>query len=395
MTASLRLLALFATLTLGAGCVSGEKEQPNPRGAASSIRAATKETPSADCTSRLVTGDGVGPIRIDASLDSIRRICPMVRDTTAPPNVNFPNERLVSVSLGADTAVVSLRRGRVKEILLVSGKFATADSIGVGTPLRRLLGLPQAKGYGRAGDLLMVTPSKCGLRFGIAGRFDDLPDGAKDSVMLVKVPPTAIVDRILIDGCEHDRSEDFAVPDDSTFDVQTDTVMMARDLDGNGAQDYVVRESRPYHRSVHTTAHRFAIYLDSIPTSRRPTWATAWDIEGGYEEAEEVHALAHGSLVVVVGDLADYTWEMLLVIRDGKITEEMTHGEDYGEGFLDVLEEGGKLVVDASLTHVMLRGKPFTPAIECKNGNWAAVRMAWDERTRRFVPERPRCVKTR
>jgi hypothetical protein len=200
--------------------------------------------------------------------------------------------------------------------------------------------------------------------------------------------------RTATNATPHDEDEQLAA-DDSTFDVQTDTVQLARDLDGNGVADFVVRESRPYRRSKQMHAHRLAVYLDSIPTSRKPGWATPWDIEGAEEDAGEVAALSHGSLLVVNGNEADYTSETLLVIRDGTIAVEMTHGEDYGEGFLDVLKEGGKVVVEASLTHAMLRGKPAGPELECKAGDWAAVRMPWDESTRRFVPERPRCVKVR
>ena len=123
------VIVTHSLLALGAGCVSREKERAAPRAAASPTLAATNAMPSADCTSRRVTGDGVGPIRMNASLAAIRRACPMVRDTTAPPNDNFSSVRLVSVSLGAGTAVVSLRRGRVVGVLLVGGRFTTDDSI--------------------------------------------------------------------------------------------------------------------------------------------------------------------------------------------------------------------------------------------------------------------------
>ncbi|MDQ6634878.1 MAG: hypothetical protein M3Z10_08995 [Gemmatimonadota bacterium] len=140
--------------------------------------------------------------------------------------------------------------------------------------------------------------------------------------------------------------------------------------------------------------NRIAVYLDSIPTSRRPGWASGWDVdvEG---DLGEVDALSHGSLLLLYASGGDYTSETLLAIGDGTIAEEMTHAEDYGEGFLHVLNEGGKLVVDASLTHTALRGTPVGPELECKRGDWAAVRMRWDESTRRFVAERPRCIKAR
>jgi hypothetical protein len=390
MIAKLRLVFLSAALALGAGCTSRDARPA----ASTAISTTATATSSAGCTGRLVTGEGVGPIRIFASLDSIRQICPIVRDTTVQASVGLAAERLVSVLMGADTAVVGVRRGRVVQILLTSAHFATADSIGVGTTLARLLRFARGKGYGVGGDLLIATPTKCGLTFGMTGRYADLPDGLKDSTTLNRVPATATVNRIRIDGCERDEVADLSAPDDSTYDVQTDSVLLARDLDGNGVTDFVVRESRPFRRSREMLVRRLVVYLDSIPASRRPRWSSGWDMEG---EAVfgEVHPLAHGSMVLLLGSDADYSSETLLSIRDGAIIEELTHGEDYGHGGMRILTEGGKLVVEATLDHLVVRGKPFSPQLECKSDEWALVRMTWEESARKFVAERPKCVNER
>ena len=243
------------------------------------------------------TNEGVGPIRIYASLDSIRQLCPIVRDTTVQPQPGLAAEHLVSVLMGTDTAVVSVRRNRVVQVFLTSPHFATADSIGVGTTLGRLLRFAQVKGYGVRGDLLIDVPAKCGLTFGITGRYPDLPDGLKDTTTLSRVPVSATVNRIRIDGCDPAENAESA-PDDSTYDVQTDSVFLARDLDGNGVTDFVISESRPYQRSRTMTARRVVVYLDSIRASRRPQWSSGWDMEG---EAMfgSVHPLAHGSMLLL------------------------------------------------------------------------------------------------
>jgi hypothetical protein len=328
------------------------------------------------------------------ALDSLRRACPILHDTSVPSPYG-PAERHVTVLLGADTAVVTVGIGRVYGILLASGAFTTSDSIGIGTPLRRLLSRPRIKGYGVAGQLLVETPTACGLIFGIAGRYPDLPDGRKDSATIARVPESAVVDRIRVDGCERDEDEQLAAQDDSTYDIQTDSVVLARDLDGNGVTDYLVRESRPFRRSIRRHYLRLALYLDSIPARHRPRWSSGWDMEGEAKLGEVDSLGPRGSLLVVEGSDADYTSETLLAIRDGSIAEEVTHGEDYGEGFLDVGREDGTLVVDASQMHLLVRGEAVTPELECEAGNWPAVRMRWDEANRRFVPERPRCVKAR
>lgn len=384
-----RLTQLLAIVAL---CASCDARKPNDR-AAQTRTPEHKTATSADCAERLVFGDNVGPIHLGMAVDALRRACPIVPDTTVRP-LPGSAERHLSVLLGADTAVVSVGIGRVHEILLASGTFHTADSIGIGTPLRVLLARDHIEGFGVAGHLLVQTPSECGLTFGIAGHYPDLPDGAKDSATLARVPLTAVVDRIRIDGCERDEDKQFATGDDSTYDVQTDTVMLARDLDGNGVTDYVVRESRPYH-ARRTYTFRLVVYLDSIPASRRPRWSSGWNMEGEATLGDVASLGSRGSLLEVYGNEADYTSETLLAIRDGSITEELTHGEDYGEGFLELKREGAALVVDASQMHLELRGAPVGPELECKDGDWPAVRLQWNEASRRFVPDKPRCIKAR
>lgn len=385
-----RLTPLFVIAALSAGC---NERTPNDRAAQTSAAPEQKPAASASCAARLVFGDSVGPIRLGMALDPLRRACPIVHDTTVPAAIG-PAERQLSVLLGADTAVVTMHIGRVYEILLTSGAFQTADSVGIGTPLRVLLARPLVKGYGVGGQLLVQSPSECGLTFGIAGHYPDLPDGKKDSATLARVPPTAVVDRIRIDGCERDEDMQFSEVDDSTYDVQTDSVILARDLDGNGVTDYVVRESRPF-RSSRVFTFRLTVYLDSLPVSRRAHWSSGWDMEGEATLGEVVSLGSRGSMLEVDGNDADYTSETLLAIRDGSITEELTHGEDYGEGFLKMGREGGALLLDATQMHLLLRGAPAGPELECKDGEWPAVRVRWDEANRRFVPEKPRCIKAR
>jgi hypothetical protein len=148
---------------------------------------------------------------------------------------------------------------------------------------------------------------------------------------------------------------------------------------------------------------RLVVYLDSIPASRRASWSSGWDMEGEATLGEVIPLGAGGSMVEVYGNTGDYTSETLLSIRNGSIIEELTHGEDYGAGFLDLGREGaggggggrGTLAVDASQWHLLVRGAPVRPELECKDRNWPAVRMRWDDATRRFVPEKPRCIKPR
>ena len=378
-----RLFVLAFTLTLGAGCGSRERAEQ-----ATATPAAT--TSRVGCCIRRITGDGVESIRIGISLDSVRRVYPVIHDTTVQLDAKERPARRVSVLMGADTATLSVESGRVLGIHLTSRSFATSDSLGVGTTLKRLLGFAQPKGYGVGGQLVVTTAAHCGLSFYFAGRFDGLPEGFKDSTVLRRFPPEALVDRVRIDGCEDDDGQ--LAEDDSTYDVVTDSVLLVRDLDGNGVNDIVAIENRPFRRSRTIRVYRLAVYLDSISARRVPAWATAWDMETE-RMLDRTEPLERGTLLVVAGNGGDYSSETLIVARDAKITEELTHGEDYVDGYFRIVREGGTLVVDASQKNLLLRGKPVPPKLECPRNESAGVRMRWEETTRAFVPDAPRCVK--
>lgn len=392
MTAHRRRTSLLVIAALGAGCDSRPPRTPNDT-VARAAAAPTRPAANSRCTGQVVCADGVGPIRLGMSLDSLQRVSTIVHDTTVP-NPHGPAERHLSVLLGGDTALITVGGGRVGEILLTGGTFRTADSIGIGTPLRVLLARDSVKGYGVAGQLLVSMPSECGFAFGIAGHYPDLPDGRKEITTLAAVPQTAVVDRIRIDGCERDEDAPFSGADDSTYDVQTDTVLLAKDLDGNGVTDYVVRENRPFHHS-RMYIPRLAVYLDSIPRNRRPRWSSGWDLEGETTLGAVLPLGAHAAMVEMDGNTGDYTSETLLAIRNDSVIQELTHGEDYGQGFLQMTKKGDTLVVDASQWHLLLRGTSVGPDLECKDGEWPAVRLRWDDATQRFAREKPRCVKSR
>ncbi|HVE77417.1 MAG TPA: hypothetical protein VNA89_01030 [Gemmatimonadaceae bacterium] len=178
--------------------------------------------------------------------------------------------------------------------------------------------------------------------------------------------------------------------------MHVDTVLLARDIDGDGRTDHVVRERRPG-RFPETIAHRVAVYLNVAPGARGPHWATAWDEEFGAEATlwRSLPAAAGSWLLGVLGPQADATEEWLLLVQRGSVREEVYHQVDYGEGYADVRRERGVLVVEATQPHVKLRGRAVGAAISCPSSEWPAVRLVFDPQERRFTPERALCMARR
>ena len=176
--------------------------------------------------------------------------------------------------------------------------------------------------------------------------------------------------------------------------AHVDTVLVARDLDGDGATDYIVRESRAS-RDGGPQARRLAIYLGAEPAvATRVSWATDWDDEFGGSDVSELLPLGTSStLVAVTESQADYESTHVVLIRARRAKALLSHGIDYGEGYFQLRLEGGRAVVDATQEHLVLDGKAVAGTLACSDAQHPALRLVFDPRGERFVPEHPRCVR--
>lgn len=153
----------------------------------------------ADSTATRITGDGVGPLRIGARVSDVRARAAVVRDTTVPGAEGQPSRR-IAVVLGPDTIEAEVVDDRVWRVPVTSPRLQTADGLGVGTPLARLLELPGARPAMGEG-LYVLVPSHCGLSFQLANPGGSLPP-ATTSEELRRLPAATVVSRILVTGCQ-------------------------------------------------------------------------------------------------------------------------------------------------------------------------------------------------
>jgi len=173
---------------------------------------------------------------------------------------------------------------------------------------------------------------------------------------------------------------------------QVDTVLVARDLDGDGTTDYIVRESKAAQTGLRP--RRLAIYLGVGPAVAPAAWATEWDDEFGGSDVSELLPLGSSSTIVAVtATQADYQSTRVVLIRARRARTLMSHGIDYGEGYFQLRLEGGRAVVDATQEHLVLGGKAVDGTLACADAQLPALRLVFDPRAERFVPENPRCVR--
>jgi hypothetical protein len=175
---------------------------------------------------------------------------------------------------------------------------------------------------------------------------------------------------------------------------RADTVLVARDLDGDGSTDYIVRQSRAS-RDGGPRSRRLAIYLGAEPATARAAWATNWDDEfGGSVNVSELLPLGTSSTLIAVSEpQADYESTHVVLVRARRAKALLSHGIDYGEGYFQLRIEGGRAVVDATQEHLVLGGTAVAGTLACSGAQHPALRLVFDPSGERFVPEHPRCVR--
>ena len=150
------------------------------------------------CGEPVIDGNGVAAVRIGIPVDSVRARCTVVRDSVELDGEGMP-QRVVRVALANDTMLVEVDSARVWRIQVVRPGIVTRDSLGVGTPVARLLALPGVQGITGEGNLFVVTPARCGLSFQLSE--PRTPAGTWSLARLRQLPPATVVKRVLVLGC--------------------------------------------------------------------------------------------------------------------------------------------------------------------------------------------------
>ena len=169
---------------------------------ASSSTASTVNTPASSCGEEVVTDEGVGQLRIGATVESIRQKCTVVRDTTAIGAEGMP-ARKVAVAFSRDTLEAEVVNGRVWRIAVLSPRLRTADSLGEGTTIARLLQLKTPRGMTGEGNFFVASPEHCGMSFRLSITGAGARHGDLDSAGLARLPKSVVVPEVLIFGCPH------------------------------------------------------------------------------------------------------------------------------------------------------------------------------------------------
>jgi hypothetical protein len=169
---------------------------PQPSAAAPSVSVPRQSA----CGDEVITDEGIGEIRIGTTVAAVRQKCNVVRDTTAPGAEGMPSRKL-KVALSRDTVEAEIVDGRVWRIAVNSPRLRTADSLGVGTTLARLLQLRNPRGMTGEGRFYVASPDHCGMSFRLANAGPGARRGDLNSAGLARLPKSAVVSEVLVFGC--------------------------------------------------------------------------------------------------------------------------------------------------------------------------------------------------
>ena len=162
--------------------------------------ASAADVRSCDARGARLTGDGLGALRVGATLASVREACRVVRDTVAEGPEAQPQRELTVVT-GADTLTAIVVNDAIWRVHVADPDIRTADGFGVGTPasaFRSLEGASVLVGEG----VFVTVPSICGLSFRLSGDADiGVVASRPERERLAALPPATRVVEVLSVGC--------------------------------------------------------------------------------------------------------------------------------------------------------------------------------------------------
>lgn len=178
--------------------------------------------------------------------------------------------------------------------------------------------------------------------------------------------------------------------------TRVDTILLARDLDGDGKIDYVVRESSDTTRGAPRPA-RLAIYVGAKPQTAVAAWASPWNPSYGSDVtlARTIRVDASATLLEVDEPADDVLGIRVLLVDRGAVRELVSHAVDMEYGSFRLRETGSRITVDATPQNLLVDGKDVDVSVDCENGRRAELHLFFNRATRSFGTPKPRCVRAK
>lgn len=191
-------VASSVAFVLAAACAG---ESSPPLDSTATVTSAVQADSVLTCNAHVMTGDGIGLLRIGTPMHVVERACTVTSDTVMQGNEGMP-VRVLSIAMGLDTPYVEVVNGQVARILVRSQGIYTRDSLAVGSSIEFLKALPDLQPIVGEGYLYVTSPAHCGIRFRLSEPPSSAPHGQWTTADLRQLSPMVHVTRILLGGCD-------------------------------------------------------------------------------------------------------------------------------------------------------------------------------------------------
>jgi len=158
------------------------------------------------CSGKLtLTGDGVGAVRVGATVAAVRKACHVGR-VKKQRDDEAQLERVLEFKIGKTPITAELDHGRVWRVVVDGEDLKTLDKLGVGSPLSSLLAYGDVTAAEGEGWLYATIPGRCGVSF----RLSYEPKTGEDrdnwtTALLSRLPADTQVTQVLLFGCKPSR----------------------------------------------------------------------------------------------------------------------------------------------------------------------------------------------
>ena len=163
-----------------------------------SASSTVSEIPS--CGERVIRPDGIGNLKLGMRADSVRAVCHVAFDTVRPAPEG-ETQRVLMVAFPPSAVEAEVVNDSVWRLNITTPGIETTDSIGVGSPLRKLLKRSDAEGLIGEGIFVVIFRNRCGLSFVLRGGIPPGRPRVWNHRDLLTLSQETLVERIMVYRC--------------------------------------------------------------------------------------------------------------------------------------------------------------------------------------------------
>jgi hypothetical protein len=202
-----RIVFALAAIVIAAGCRNSDdavRRGDTTVAPPLSVPADSPAAASKDCGitgTPVITDDGIGELKEGLSVTDAKARCDVISDSEELGTEGM-TEHVLIVRIAGETVRAIVSDDRISRIEISSPRFATTDSLGVDTPLRRVAQKRGARFFPGEGGVYGFVADHCALSFRFSVPLRPPRGGNWTAQSIDSAHGDAAVDRVLVTRCQ-------------------------------------------------------------------------------------------------------------------------------------------------------------------------------------------------